>query len=100
MKGANERDIRQAYSKFLIFLGNAGDSLSYHNGMMFTTKDRDNDKREKNNCAMRRKGAWWYKGCAYSNLNGLYMNEIKWYHWKNNGKSMKKVEMKIRPKQF
>ena len=106
MKGANEKDVRQVYSmsRNLMLssniLGNAGDSLSYHNGMMFTTKDRDNDKKDIENCATARTGAWWFNSCSRSNLNGRYRLKIKWHKWKNNGNSMKKVEIKIRPIQF
>ena len=52
--------------------GNASDSLYYHNGMAFTTSDNVNDK-SNNNCATRFKGAWWYRSCHKSNLNGLYL---------------------------
>ena len=34
---------------------NAGDSLTYHNGQPFSTKDRDNNC----NCAVTYSGAWW-----------------------------------------
>ena len=78
---------------FLIFAGTAGDSLGYHRGMSFTTKDRDNDK-SSGNCALVHTGAWWYKNCYYSNLNG---RRISWHHWKNN---LKRSEIKIRPNDF
>ncbi|XP_046861519.1 ryncolin-4-like, partial [Xenia sp. Carnegie-2017] len=69
------------------YSGNAGDSLSYHNGMAFSTKDSDNDKSGRS-CATDYKGAWWYKSCHYSNLNGHYYrgaysgSGVNWYHWK------------------
>eukprot|EP00795_Rhopilema_esculentum_P000509 gene509-10188_t len=47
------------------YSGDAGDSLTHHNEMMFTTKD-------KSYCASRFKGAWWYRGCHVSNLNALH----------------------------
>ncbi|XP_037047953.1 ficolin-1-like [Bradysia coprophila] len=50
------------------------DSLSGHNGFMFTTKDNDNDIWP-NNCADLAQGAWWYHRCYSSNLNGLWMSE-------------------------
>jgi len=57
------------------YSGNAGDALSYHDGMMFTTYDRDNDPwttsdtTYMNNCAVFNGGGFWYNWCAYANVN-------------------------------
>lgn len=74
----------------------------YHNGQAFTTKDRDNDE-QTGNCGIQREGAWWYKSCAHSNLNGVYMEGekgnakgIQWNKWKSNDYSMKSSSMKLR----
>uniref|UniRef100_A0AAY4AA87 Tenascin R (restrictin, janusin) n=1 Tax=Denticeps clupeoides TaxID=299321 RepID=A0AAY4AA87_9TELE len=81
--------------------GTAGDSLSYHQGRPFSTKDRDNDIAV-TNCALSYKGAWWYKNCHRANLNGKYGESrhsqgINWYHWKGHEFSIPFVEMKMRP---
>ena len=89
--------------------GDAGDSLSNHNHMMFSTgktfstKDRDNDL-SGSSCAQSHKGAWWYQNCHDSNLNGLYLrgkhtshaDGVNWKHWRDHNYSLQKTEMKIR----
>ena len=66
-------------SKYILtvsgYSGTAGDSLptSYHSGLPFTTRDQDNDLCGCN-CAQTYQGAWWYRSCYYSSLNGLYYN--------------------------
>jgi len=57
------------------YSGNTGrDSLSYQNGHMFTTYDRDNDpytnSHNNNNCAVAYSGGFWYNQCAACRVNG------------------------------
>jgi len=46
--------------------------MTYHNGMKFSTKDRDQDGRSSGNCAKRYTGGWWYKHCFHAHLTGLH----------------------------
>lgn len=92
---------------YLFTVGTAGDSLSYHRGMAFSTKDRDNDIHSRGgSCAKEHKGAWWYNSCLHSNLNGIYhhgtysgkrADGVHWQKWKGYYYSAKRAEMKIRP---
>ncbi|KAK3733935.1 hypothetical protein QZH41_009582 [Actinostola sp. cb2023] len=87
------------------YTGTAGDSLSYHNDMPFSTKDKDNDRWIGSECANDLSGAWWYNNCHASNLNGMYYGNIKdyggvgWAGFRHN-LSLKFVEMKLRPDSF
>ena len=48
------------------------------NGMMFTTRDRDNDRFAGGvNCASYSfRGGWWYYSCGYINFNGNYEGDV------------------------
>lgn len=86
--------------------GNAGDSLTWHNGKQFTTLDRDHDLYT-GNCAHYQKGGWWYNSCAHSNLNGVwyrgghyrsrYQDGVYWAEFRGGAYSLKRVIMMIRP---
>jgi len=90
------------------FSGDVGDSLATHNRQMFSTHDADNDASSGSNCATSYRGAWWYSGCHYSNLNGEYRwfgdtvpyaRGVVWFHYKDYYYSMKSAEMKVRRKE-
>ena len=80
--------------------------LSFHSGMQFSTKDQDNDI-DGGSCAVTYKGAWWYKHCHHSNLNGEYLgglhdtfaDGINWEKFRGYHYSLKRSEMKLRPQQ-
>jgi ficolin len=101
---------------FIVYVYNSyihpivGDALEYHSGHRFSTLDQDNDvchnacPRTGDSCALRRHGAWWYRDCTDSNLNGLYGGPGLsgylynfWYYWKtDNMESLKVSTMKVR----
>ncbi|GFS09835.1 fibrinogen-related protein 3.1 [Elysia marginata] len=78
--------------------GTAGDSLSYHKGRQFSTRDRDNDAYTEN-CALKDTGAWWYGSCYASSLNGKWgANSYKGPSWRalTESEPTSFTEMKIR----
>ncbi|KAJ3664156.1 hypothetical protein Zmor_008347 [Zophobas morio] len=89
------------------YKGNAGDSLVYHAGMKFTTKDKDNDRYNAGNCGSYRGGGWWYKQCTDSHLTGKYLkgntspkDEYKVMYWdefRGSDYSLKTARMMVRP---
>ncbi|XP_072042263.1 microfibril-associated glycoprotein 4-like [Amphiura filiformis] len=88
------------------YSGTAGDSMTtYHAGMAFTTKDRDNDQHSTDNCAVVITSAWWYKDCFRVDLNAQYLHGahdqnwrgVIWDAWKGHQYSLRRTEMKIRP---
>lgn len=56
-------DEKYAITELGEYSGDAGDSLSYHRGRKFSTKDQDNDNNPNSNCAKDYKGAWWFDNC-------------------------------------
>ncbi|XP_036396744.1 microfibril-associated glycoprotein 4-like [Megalops cyprinoides] len=84
--------------------GGAGDALSYHNGRMFSTFDKDQDSYYYYNCAERQQGGFWFRSCGNVNPNGLYMwghtnsyeAGVRWQTWRSSY-SLKAITMKIRP---
>ncbi|KAG5275863.1 hypothetical protein AALO_G00125380 [Alosa alosa] len=45
-----------------------------HEGLPFSTADRDHDLKEDANCASQLSGGWWFSNCGHSNLNGRYQS--------------------------
>ncbi|CAB1451561.1 unnamed protein product [Pleuronectes platessa] len=86
----------------------AGDSMTSHNGMKFSTFDRDQDTWPEN-CASNFMGGFWYHSCHQANPNGVYRwgqektphaTGVIWYTWKNtHDYSVKSIVMKVRPVQ-
>ncbi|XP_071223778.1 tenascin-like isoform X1 [Salvelinus alpinus] len=97
--------VRRNYAlKVSGYSGTAGDSMSYHNGRMFSTRDRD-PAPFITRCAMSYRGGWWYKNCHQANLNGLYDTNVNhqgliWTAWKGKDYSVPFTEMKLRPTSF
>ncbi|KAM9363732.1 fibrinogen gamma chain [Symphorus nematophorus] len=83
-----------------------------HNGMQFSTRDKDNDKYD-GNCAQQDGSGWWMNRCHAAHLNGKYYqggrytekdagefgfdNGIIWVTWHNRWYSLKETTMKIIP---
>ena len=90
------------------YSGTAGNALK---SAAFSTRDRDNDESDGFNCASHvSSGGWWLgssgSDCGESFLNGPYNNGslvqhlkgIMWVPWKGNTSSLRKTEIKIRPR--
>nr|AGT29865.1 fibrinogen gamma-like protein [Trachidermus fasciatus] len=83
-----------------------------HNGMQFSTVDKDNDKYQ-GSCAQQDGSGWWMNRCHAAHLNGKYYqggtytekdagefgydNGIIWVTWHNRWYSLKETTMKIIP---
>nr|XP_055061927.1 fibrinogen beta chain [Misgurnus anguillicaudatus] len=91
-------------------------TMTIHNGMMFSTYDRDNDKwipgDPSKQCSREDGGGWWYNRCHSCNPNGRYYwggsytknmakhgtdDGIVWMNWKGSWYSLRSISMKIRP---
>ncbi|KAM4600957.1 tenascin [Polymixia lowei] len=86
------------------YTGTAGDSMKYHNGRPFSTRDKDPDPLGIH-CSRAYLGGWWYKNCYKTNLNGLYgintnNQGVVWIDWKGKDSSISFTEMKFRPSGF
>lgn len=98
--------LKLAFAIMKKFFFHLEDSLSYHNGMMFSTKESDNDM-SSSNCAALYGNGWWFNACHYSNLNGIYFKKqisssagMMWFNWKHASEyaSLKSSLMMIKPK--
>ncbi|XP_076615169.1 microfibril-associated glycoprotein 4-like isoform X2 [Chaetodon auriga] len=85
--------------------GEAGDGMKHHDGLKFSTFDKDQDNWP-DNCARKFLGAFWYNSCHTTNPNGiyrwgadktLYAVGVEWREWKGHDYSLKAISMKIRP---
>ncbi|KFB50572.1 AGAP012000-PA-like protein [Anopheles sinensis] len=87
------------------YSGTAGDSLTKHNRIKFSTYDQDNDLSGINeDCTFSFKGAWWFYDCYCSNLNGKYYQAgehvhgegVDWLSFRGDKYSLKSATMMFR----
>ncbi|XP_071820705.1 fibrinogen-like protein A isoform X1 [Apostichopus japonicus] len=77
--------------------------LKYNLKVPFSTFDKDSDKYQDGNCAIKHHGAWWYKSCSRAHLNADYYaandsnSSIRWWELPRSQFNIKYVEMKVRP---
>lgn len=90
------------------FSGDLPDAMANSTGMIFSTKDRNNDNLRNSNCARNYTGGWWFNACGETNLNGRYLwlrakgrsMRRKGIHWKPGtgpSYSFKMTKMTVRP---
>ncbi|XP_013794031.1 techylectin-5B-like [Limulus polyphemus] len=101
---------RRKYQMFVTnYTGDAGDSLSAHSEMYFSTKNVDNDNSPDRHCGFELFCGWWFTTCHPSNLNAIYYRSgkppkhwqgIVWNTFGGYEISLKKTEIKIRPAKF
>ncbi|XP_054648212.1 fibrinogen-like protein 1 [Dunckerocampus dactyliophorus] len=117
-KVADEKDFYRL--TFGAYTGTAGDALSgnyqagvsdwaSHQGLQFSTYDKDNDNYQ-GSCAQEDKGGWWFNKCHSAHLNGRYYpsgyysgltdDGVVWYTWRGWWYSLKTSIMKLRPDNF
>nr|XP_057918997.1 fibrinogen-like protein 1 [Doryrhamphus excisus] len=117
-KVADEKDLYRL--TFGAYTGTAGDALSgnyqagvsewaSHQGIPFSTYDKDNDNYQ-GSCAQEDKGGWWFNKCHAAHLNGRYYpsgyysgltdDGVVWYTWRGWWYSLKTSIMKLRPDSF
>ena len=77
------------------------DSMTYHNGMQFSTTERDNDVYSGVHCARLYAGGggWWYKYCYHSILTGSHGSRtLRWTNRRGHVTYYPFAEMRLRPK--
>ncbi|XP_072262040.1 fibrinogen beta chain [Pyxicephalus adspersus] len=143
MKDWNGQKVTAQYTAFTVqneankyqlsvsgYKGNAGNALmdgasqlkgenrtmTIHNGMFFSTFDRDNDgwltADPNKQCSKEDGGGWWYNRCHAANPNGRYYwgghytydmakhgtdDGMVWMNWKGSWYSMQEISIKLRP---
>ena len=98
------------FDAFVASESNVGDSLSAHNGMQFSTADRDNDINQSGACATNHggQGGFWFHACFNVGANNPYAsssdefqnsenNRIRWDAWHGTRYSLKTFQMMMRP---
>ncbi|KAK7066199.1 microfibrillar-associated protein 4 [Halocaridina rubra] len=83
----------------------AGDGMEIHNGMLFSTYDRDDDNNKDGNCAQLfgGGGGWWYNNCyhvlptgRYRSSGGMEYGGVAWYPWRSVKHSLKAISLLLR----
>ena len=74
------------------------DSMAYHNGMQFSTYDRDNDGSSRRCTSTYNNGGWWYNNCYHAVLTGTHSSKHIRLLTRHSSTYYPFAEMRLRPK--
>lgn len=88
-----DENYRMDYSAFTSQYNETGNAFDQNKGASFSTRDRDNDGNNLQNCASIKKSAWWFiSACGHSDLNQKeYPLWDTWYQYQKVSKSTMKI---------
>ena len=92
----------QSLTNIYLYHCTESNSMGKHDGARFSTHDRNYNTGS--GCTSDIKGGWWFKGCSWCNLNGIYRktigNQGVWWAGYPSNEYMKRTQIMVKCEGF